>query len=177
MAYTDEIKGKNIFLRPVNEDDAEFILSLRLNDRLNKFINKVSPSIEIQKSWINNQRIREGDYYFLILDKDKNAIGTISVYDINFENKTFNWGRWILKHNAPIYAMIESTLLVYHYAFRILELSKALSDVRLGNYKVINFHLSYGAKIYKIDEQNAYYTFESSQFKYLINRYKGFYNY
>jgi RimJ/RimL family protein N-acetyltransferase len=177
MVYKDEIQGKNIFFRSVNVDDAEFILSLRLDGSLNKFINKVPPSIEQQKSWINKQRNREGDYYFLIQDKDRNAIGTISVYDINFEKKTFNWGRWILKPNAPIYAMIESTLLVYHYAFKTLELCKALSDVRLGNYKVINFHLSYGSKIYKIDEQNAYYTFESSQFQYLINKYKGFYNY
>jgi RimJ/RimL family protein N-acetyltransferase len=174
MVHENIIDGKNIYFRTVNENDAEYILSLRLNENLNRFLNEVSASVEDQKDWITKQKEKPGDYYFIIMDKKIGAIGTIGVYDIDNIKGSFNWGRWILSPKAPVYALIESTILAYEFGFSILNLEKAISDVRIGNYKVINFHLSYNATIHRVDEKSVYYNYNKNQFNDLKNKYKGF---
>jgi RimJ/RimL family protein N-acetyltransferase len=177
MVAENIIKGKNISLRSVEIGDAEFILPLRLDPIISEHLNKVSPSIELQREWIKNQRERPNDYYFIILDKDNNPIGTVGLYDINEQNKTFNWGRWIIIKTAPFYAAIETTLLIYNYAFEILKLEKALSEVRTKNINVVNFHLSYGSIVYKVDAEHIFYYFDRSGYNNLLAKFKGFHNF
>ena len=118
MIYNKIIKGKFIKLRSVQENDTEFILSLRLDPKLNEYLNKVENDIAKQRQWILNQQNRKGDYYFLITDKDNNPIGTISLY--NIENKKGEFGRWVLKGNSL--QSIESVLLLHEYGFHNLNL-------------------------------------------------------
>src|SRR5262249_55463855 len=119
---------------------------------------------------------RPGDYYFIIEQADGKPIGTVGLYDINETAKTFNWGRWIVIKGAPLYAAIETTILIYYIGFRILKLEKTLSDVRKNNKNVINFHLSYGAHLYSTDELSIYYEFNADQFPALLKKFKGFHN-
>ena len=49
MLLNDKLIGKRKLLRSVVEDDAEFILSLRLNPDLNGFINTTDLSVEKQR--------------------------------------------------------------------------------------------------------------------------------
>ena len=61
------LKGKNISLRLVNIEDANFILYLRLNQ--GSFLSKTNPSLDLQKEWIENYKEREKnkeEYYFII---------------------------------------------------------------------------------------------------------------
>ena len=51
---TEVVLGKNINLRLASENDAAFILELRLNPLLNKYIGQTDPSLEKQKEWIEN---------------------------------------------------------------------------------------------------------------------------
>jgi hypothetical protein len=51
------LKGKNISLRLVNIEDANFILNLRLNQ--GSFLSKTNPSLDIQKEWIKKYKKRE----------------------------------------------------------------------------------------------------------------------
>lgn len=177
MKVNGLIKGKNISLRSVEISDAEFILPLRLDPIISKHLNKVSNDIELQRDWIRQQIDRENDYYFIIIDKNGHSIGTVGLYDIKKELKTFNWGRWIVIKNAPMYTAIETTLLIYYYAFEVLKLEKALSEVKTQNVNVVNFHLSYGAIIYKLDHDSIYYHFSNSQFQGLLKKFKGFHNF
>jgi RimJ/RimL family protein N-acetyltransferase len=177
MVSENILRGKNISLRSVEVSDAEFILPLRLDPTINEHLNKVSPDIELQREWIRNQRERANDYYFIILDKENNPIGTVGLYDINRENGTFNWGRWIVIKKAPLYAAIETTLLIYRFGFEVLELEKAVSEVRTRNVNVVNFHLSYGAIIYKVDAENIFYYFPKSAYANLLAKFKGFHNF
>ena len=62
------LKGMFVGLRSVTENDAEFILKIRTDEKLAKFLNKTSPDIEMQKTWIRGQIARDGDYYFIIED-------------------------------------------------------------------------------------------------------------
>lgn len=175
MILDKPVEGKNILLRSVEVTDAEFILPLRLDPQLNQHLNAVSPSVENQRNWIVEQQKRPLDYYFIIHDKKtKRDVGTVGLYEIDPDKGTFNWGRWIIVKDAPMYTAVESTILIYDTAFNHLGLKEALSEVRLANYKVINFHLSYGSVIYKLDELNAYYSFSKDTFGVLLKKFRGF---
>ena len=54
--------------RLVQVDDAEFILGLRTNEKLSRYIHATSNDIEQQKSWMRSYKERESkgeDYYFI----------------------------------------------------------------------------------------------------------------
>ncbi len=143
--------AKTINLRLIDIDDAEFILSLRTNDKLNKHLSQTNNSVAQQKEWIINYKEREkqGDeYYFIICRNDNNeAVGTVRLYDFLRDKKSFCWGSWILNENKTKYSAMESAFLVYKIAFEVLGFERAHFDVRRENVKVIAFHQKMGAEI------------------------------
>lgn len=52
-------KSKTVQIRLVEERDAEFILSCRLDDSLNTFISKIDADLEAQRLWIRKYKISE----------------------------------------------------------------------------------------------------------------------
>jgi hypothetical protein len=71
-------------VRLVNEGDAEFIVALRTDPRLSRYIHETSPSIEAQKEWIGNYKKREAqglDYYFMFSVNGLRQ-GVARIYDI-----------------------------------------------------------------------------------------------
>ena len=58
------IYGNNIDLRPVEIDDAEFILSLRIDPKLNQYLSPVENDLEKQREWIKNYRLYSRDLYY-----------------------------------------------------------------------------------------------------------------
>lgn len=145
MIFNKSIPGKFIYLRSVHESDSDFILSLRLNDRFNKYINETSHDIYLQKNWIKAQEKRDNDYYFLIHTLNGEPIGTISLYNIDFINKEGEFGRWICGGNA-IHSL-ESALLIHEFGFSMIGLSKIYTNTVSGNKTVVNFHKRFGANI------------------------------
>ena len=157
------VDGKNIDLRYVEVSDAEFIYNLRMDKKLNKFLSKTSGTIEDQEKWINNYKKREKsleEYYFIIQNKDSEPIGVVRVY--NIEEKTLEWGSWILDYNKanPI-LVVQSILLVYKFIFEMLKYKKLHLEVRKENKEVVFFHKSYGAYITSEDDENIYFAFDN----------------
>jgi len=143
LVYSGTIYGKLIDLRSVNQDDASFILNLRLNENLNKYINKISGSIEEQIAWINQQQSRNDDFYFIIQRKDGTPIGTISLYHI--EGRIGEFGRWVSVGNP--FENLESVILLYDFGFYNLNLDTIYSEIVRENIRVINFNRKFGAEI------------------------------
>lgn len=163
------IYGKNIQLVSVTHDDAEFILSLRSDTNLNRYLSKVEVDIEKQVQWITDYLKRETqrtEYYFVIADKGGEKLGTVRIYDFQFDS--FSWGSWIIKPGSPSCSAIESALCVYEYAFNTLGFKKCHFEVRKVNHKVIAFHSRFGAQIVREDDQNYY--FELLQSDYLCSK-------
>ncbi|HEH9408225.1 TPA: GNAT family N-acetyltransferase [Aeromonas salmonicida] len=158
------VKAKTINLRLINADDAEFILSLRMDDKLNKHLSQTSGSVAQQKEWINNYKKREqqGDeYYFIICRNDNNeAVGTVRLYDFLRDKKSFCWGSWILNENKTQYAAMESAFLVYQIAFETLGFERAHFDVRRENVKVIAFHQKMGAEVVAENDLDMFFEVE-----------------
>uniref|UniRef100_UPI000AFEE5AE GNAT family N-acetyltransferase n=3 Tax=Enterobacterales TaxID=91347 RepID=UPI000AFEE5AE len=134
------LQSKTVKLRLVNESDASFILSLRLNENYNKFLSSVNNDIEKQKVWIRNYKQKENnneEFYFIIETLDGIPCGTVRIYDIH--NNSFSWGSWILNESKTRTAAIESALLVYIFGFDIKGYSRCHFEVMKGNEKVISF--------------------------------------
>lgn len=157
------LKASTTYLRLVNEDDAEFICTLRNTQSLNIFISKSTANVEEQKKWIINYKNKEKqneEFYFIICkNEDDLPIGTVRLYDFKENPKSFCWGSWILNADKTKYAAVESALLVYEAGFSILDFEQSHFEVMKGNDKVHSFHLKMGAEKVAEDEVNVYYIF------------------
>lgn len=153
-----ELYGRSIKIRLVNEDDAGFINSLRIDSRYNTHLSKVDDNIEKQREWIEKYKLEESvgkEYYFIIENLNGLKCGTVRLYD--FRDNSFCWGSWILNENKTRFSALESAFLVYDYAFNVLGFEKSHFDVRKENTKVIAFHKKMGAILKSEDELNYYY--------------------
>ncbi|MBY0525320.1 MAG: GNAT family N-acetyltransferase [Gemmataceae bacterium] len=169
------IKGKNIKFRLAEASDAEFILSLRLDEQLNRHISKVSNDLQHQIEWLASYKERErqlSEYYFIIENNAGQAIGTVRLYD--FQGDSFSWGSWIMKQGLPPHFAIESAMLVYEFAFGKLGFVRSHFDVRRENLSVIRFHKRFGAEQTREDALNYYFQICRSDYEARRDRYKEF---
>lgn len=163
------ISGKNINLRDIEPEDAEFVLSLRLNESKNKFLNSTNAGIEEQRKYINNYKLKENEWYFIIESKSHEKLGTIRIYDVVDDN--FCWGSWLVKDGVPKTTALESALLLYDYAFGVLKFKKVHFDVRNGNLRVKAFHERFGAVPVGQDELDTFYTYDKDKYLSIRERY------
>ncbi len=150
--------SKTIKLRLVKESDAEFIISLRTNDKYNKYLSSVGADVDAQRDWIRRYKEKENnkeEFYFIIERADGIPCGTVRMYD--FQNSSFSWGSWILNEDKTRYAAVESAFLVYEFGFEELGFTKSHFEVVKGNDKVSDFHLKFGAKQTGEDSVHYYY--------------------
>lgn len=170
-------QNNNIYLRLVQESDAEFILSLRLNPKLNKFLSPVSNNVESQVKWIKEYKSAETlgiNYYFIIEDKQMGPVGMLRVYDINYLDLSCEWGSWVVSENRPSYAALASMLLVYEFIFNELNLKLCRFRVDKANLKTINFHLRFGSKLIYETQDEVF--FELSKTLYTQIKYSKYYS-
>jgi RimJ/RimL family protein N-acetyltransferase len=131
-------------LRPVTVEDAPFIVALRTDPLLNRFVHEISPRVEDQVAWIEHYFLRAGDYYFIIEDADSGKPhGTIGIYDVVENAAGAEWGRWILKRGSV--AALESAWLIYEVGFARLQLASLYCRTLAENPRGISFHDSFGA--------------------------------
>jgi len=159
------ILSREIFLRLVQEEDAEFIVDIRTDKKNARFISSTSVSVDEQRKWIQRYKIREDikdEYYFVGCFSDGTPFGTTRLYDFN--NDIFTNGSWVVKKGTkPSYSALLDVL-VRTYAFNNLQFSTCFFDVRKNNYKVIKFHQMLGAKYAYSDELNNYYNIQKIDF-------------
>ena len=162
MILTDSIVGKSIRFRTGEPSDAEFVLSLRLDPELSRFLKPIDPSVENQRDWIEAKKTQPDDYHMIIESHEGERYGVIALY--NVRSDTFDWGRWVISKEAPRHVAFESTLFLYQFGFVTLGLDKAIFEVRKGNDKVIAYHKSYGATIVREDKTYVWFMYTRGQF-------------
>ena len=90
-----EMKKYGLHARFVIESDAEFILSLRINPKLSRFLHSIDNDIDEQKKWVKRYKEREAigtDYYF-IYDSNGEYVGVNRIY--NMQDDSCTGGSWI----------------------------------------------------------------------------------
>jgi len=160
------VRGKHIALREITLNDANFLVRIRTDPELGKYLSRTTADVEEQKKYILNYLASLADFYFIITDYQQHPLGTVRIYDIR--GTSFCWGSWILLKEAPSTAAIESALLLYDFAFFSLHYENSHFDVRKTNTKVVSFHTRFGARIVREDDLNYY--FEYDRATYVITR-------
>ena len=169
------LKGKNINLRTVEIEDADFIYTMRQNRKKTKYLSKVTGTVDSQKEWIKNYKQREDEekeFYFIIESKSKEKLGLVRMYD--FKNDSFCWGSWLIKEDAPKSTAIESALQIYEFAFYKLNFNKSHFEVQKGNDKVIAFHQRFGAKIIDENDKEVFFDFQKEDYEIIKQKYKRY---
>ncbi|MGL5720919.1 MAG: GNAT family N-acetyltransferase [Brevinema sp.] len=152
--------GKIIRIRPVSTQDAAFILSLRTNPVLSRFISPTSSSLQDQINWIKNylQHSYGVTQYYFIIEVKQNSIpvGTVRLYSINFEQKECTWGSFMIHPSRPKGATVEAIKLSLIIAKEI-GLQKVILDVRKENKKAIRLYEFCGFQQYDETELDFFY--------------------
>lgn len=144
MRHELMVEGHAFRLRPICDADAPFVLELRGNPALNRYLHPTSADLNDQLAWFSRYYERPGDYYFVVERLDSGtAEGLISLYDIDPGAACGVWGRWVLKPGSL--AAVESAWLIYRCAFELLGLQRVCSQTIVENEAVVSFHDSCGA--------------------------------
>lgn len=172
MEYVIEKYG--IFLRYVNENDADFILKLRTDKNKSKFISATSSDIELQKRWVNDYKQREKkelEYYFIAYDENKEPFATYRLY--NRTETMIEIGSFITKQNYlnPLNA-IKLDILMKEFVFEKLNYEKLNFEVRKRNSSVVKYHKEFKPIIIREDDLNYYFIQHKEEFNLSKNKFK-----
>ncbi|WP_321518076.1 hypothetical protein [uncultured Bacteroides sp.] len=126
-----------LHVRLVDENDAEFILKLRTDSKLSRFINSTIDNLEKQKEWIKKykEKEREGKEYYFIYYYDNKPVGLNRIYDIHETDAT--GGSWVCKPGLPIELPVLILIIVREIIFEMLDLCYDRYDIRKKNLKVL----------------------------------------
>ncbi len=128
------VERYGLFVRLVNEDDADFIISLRTDAQRGQFLSNTDENVGKQRSWIRDYKVRErvgGEYYFVFEKPRGERLGVSRIYDIKKE--TFTTGSWVFKKDAPFGTAILGDIICHEIAFELFPESVNLHDVRKAN--------------------------------------------
>ncbi|PTE19706.1 N-acetyltransferase [Cereibacter changlensis JA139] len=159
------IRGINLNLRLVEPEDAAYIYALRRDPAYNAHLSEVSGPAEDQRRWIESYKAREADgleYYYMIERKDGQRCGVVRLYDI--KNSRFTWGSWILDHNKPRRAALESAVLSFGVGFHILGLNEANVEVQVDNTHAESFYRRLGMAETHRTTQNIHFVYSRARF-------------
>ncbi|MGR3592229.1 MAG: GNAT family N-acetyltransferase [Limimaricola soesokkakensis] len=161
----ESITGTQLQLRLVQPYDAEYIHGLRNNKTYNTYLSQASGTAVDQRQWIEKYKAREAalqELYYIIQLHDGKRCGTIRIYDIGSDG--FTWGSWILDHNKPRKAALESAVLSFGVGFEWLGLDRAKVDVRIGNTRAEAFYRRLGMTETHRTRRDIFFTYTRARF-------------
>ena len=126
--------GPALALRLIRREDAAYIHGLRTNPAYSQHLSEVRGTATDQARWIDTYKLREAaghEYYYIIERHDGMRCGTVRLYAITAEG--FTWGSWILDHNKPPKAALESAVLSFGIGFALTTAPQAVVEVRQDN--------------------------------------------
>jgi RimJ/RimL family protein N-acetyltransferase len=169
---------KNLYLKEVQLTDTNYILKLRTDKNLSKYLNKTKNSKIDQKKWLKDYLIRrkeKKEFYFIFQLKNKKNLGFARI--IYLKKNLFHFGGWILEKNKKPWISLECCLAIYEYGFNILKYKNCLLWIHLKNIDVINYHKSLGAKFVKRTKKEIFFNFSKNNYIKLKKKFKYFYHY
>jgi ribosomal-protein-alanine N-acetyltransferase len=136
------IETKNLLLRRITGDDTYDIFELRKDPRMNEYTDtRLDESQEETKSYIDkiNKGIDEGKWIVWAIEhrQSKKVIGSISIWNINLEQKSAELGYGIAPGYQNKGLMKEALLSVVDYGFNVMNLSALEAYTEEKNIKSI----------------------------------------
>lgn len=164
--FTAERYGLTV--RLVNDDDASYILSLRTNEELTKFIHPTENDLVKHLEWMKKYKVRESegrDYYFIYF-KDGKPVGINRIYNVFDYYGTI--GSWICNPSNETETSMATYFFMLDILFEHLNLDLSVFDVRKKNTHVWKLHKMVGAM--NIGESDIDYFFVLNKSTYLSKR-------
>ncbi len=164
------INSFGLSVRLVTENDVDFILSLRTNKHLTRFIHQTDDDRKKQIEWIRNYKEREKEgreYYFIYFLNDK-PVGVNRIYNIFEYYGTI--GSWICTPGNEAEVSLATYILMFDLLFNHIQLDITLFDVRKVNKHVWKLHKMLGAQ--SVGESDIDYYFTLNKQTYYKNREK-----
>jgi len=155
-----------LHLRFVNESDADFIVKLRTDPDLGKYLGFTSSDVELQRQWIKEYKElqKKGeDFYFMFETFDGKRLGVCRIYNIS--DHFFTIGSWIFTTEAPVGASILADIITRELAYAYFPDKLMHFDIRKQNINVIRYHSTFKPTKISEDELNYYYELSSSDFE------------
>lgn len=139
----DVINGRYVDLKSVDVSDAEFTMNIRNEPEFIRYLPQINNTIEQQREWINRQREKEGDYFWVMFDKEGNRFGTLGVYDVNTSQPK---GRSLAAKGNAL-QNIEAVYLIYKYVLEELNAKAIYGWTYETNLRAIRFNSLFGGII------------------------------
>lgn len=154
-------KKYGCYFRLVELEDAEFILSLRNNERLSRYINETSHKLKDQINWLNEYKLREEkgtDFYIICMSTDnKIRYGLNRIYDIELDE--FEMGSWLYAQDCPKNIAILGHLFCNSMAFENLNLKLCKTSTRKENKTVLRYVNSFYPTQVTEDDLNYHFKY------------------
>jgi hypothetical protein len=156
----------NLNVRFVVEDDAPFILKMRNNKMLSRYLSSTDDDISKQINWISEYKKREKlgiEYYFIYELENGIKIGVNRIY--NILDDSFELGSWLFEeYGENVFHPIYADIIAKEFGFDNLFLKNCYFDVRNNNLKVMKYHKIFNPIIIKQDEINTYFHLKNNTF-------------
>lgn len=159
-----ETTGMGLTIRLVDERDVDYILSIRTNKFLTRFIHQTSDDRETQIEWIRKYKQRESEgreYYFIYL-LDGKPVGVNRIYNIFEYYGTI--GSWICNPDNEAEISLKTYILMFDMLFDQIKLDITIFDVRKVNKHVWKLHKLLGALSVGESEIDYYFTLDKSTY-------------
>lgn len=165
-----ELDRYGLHVRLVREEDAEFIVGLRTNPNLSRFIHATDNDVEKQREWIHEYKHREieGKDYYFIYEYEGIAIAVNRIY--NRKEASAETGSWVVKPNTELALMFATLLIEREIYFEDLRYDADYFNVDKGNIQVWKLHQKMGAVV--IAENDVEYRFVQRKDAFYKNREK-----
>ncbi|HAN10434.1 MAG TPA: N-acetyltransferase [Clostridiales bacterium] len=150
MRHEHIIKGDNILLRPLNENDLETLMNWRNKDKIREwFLNNRVITKEEQIVWFERYISNNDDMMFIIEDTTLNLpIGVVALYNIDNTRNIAEFGRLMIGEEIARGKSIgyKASKLICHFAFSTLNMNEVYLSVLANNTPAINIYEKVGFK-------------------------------
>ncbi len=143
MRHSLHAENFGVRLRPVQMNDAAFIVWLRNQDYVKGRVGDSTTDVDAQEVWLKKYFEREGDYYFIAETPGRFPLGTHGIYDL--QGTSAEKGRQIIRAEV-MGAGVPAAILATDLAFGQLGLSELRSNSVSTNFNVHSLHRKFGFK-------------------------------
>lgn len=153
-----ELDRYGLHVRLVREEDAGFIVKLRTNERLGRYIHATENDVNKQREWIREYKKREekgAEYYFIFETAAGNPLGVYRLYDIT--EQSFISGSWIFLPDAPLGTSMIAFIIAREIAWDISPEAINLYDIKKANKSVLQFTSNFTPKVIRETEDTLYF--------------------
>lgn len=145
---------KKYCLHPMSEKDLQLVFKWRNSPRVSKemYTDRKIAWEEHAKWFKSCQTSKEIENFLCYLEQE--AIGVVSITDIDMKNRRCSWGIYIGREDAPKGSGTKMGYLALQYVFNDLKLQKIWVEVLANNTVSLNFHKKLGFRVEGIFRQH-----------------------